>query len=70
MRSKLCEACIHTHICTKDKNLIGDIFVPGNPLYWDNQKLYEEFKKHEVEGFPCNDYISMEDIIKQVKEEN
>ena len=41
----------------KDKNLVGDVFVLGNPLYFNNQKLYEEFLERKDKGFPCVDYM-------------
>ena len=40
------------------KNLVGDVFVAGHPLYFDNYKLYEEYKEREKAGFPCKYYIS------------
>lgn len=56
-RSELCKTCIHTKVCGKDKNLFGDVFISGNPLFFDNDKLYEEFKERERQGFPCEDYL-------------
>ena len=57
MRSELCKTCVHTKVCMKDKNLLGDRFVPGNPVIFDNEKLFNEFKKWEAKGFPCEDYL-------------
>ena len=48
MPSKLCESCVHTKVCMLDKNLVGDVFVMGNPDFFDNEKLYEEYKKREA----------------------
>ena len=59
-KADLCRTCIHTDVCVKDKNLFGDVFVMGNPAYFDNQKLYEEYLKRKEEGFPCEDYIEDE----------
>lgn len=59
MRSELCKTCIHTEVCSHDKNLIGDVFLGGgNPVYTDNQKLFEEFLKWKAKGFPCDDYMA------------
>ena len=35
---------------------MGDIFVAGNPAFFDNDKLYEEYKKRKEKGFPCDEY--------------
>lgn len=40
-----------------DKNLMGDVFVPGNPLFFDNEELYKRYKEWEAKGFPCEDYL-------------
>lgn len=58
--SELCKTCIHTKLCGKDKNLLGDVFVPGNPAFFDNEKLFEEFEKRKEQGFPCEDYLSVD----------
>lgn len=62
MQAELCKTCIHTKVCGKDKNTTGDIFIPGNPVIFDNQKLWEKFKQREAAGFPCDDYLSIERI--------
>ena len=62
IRAELCKTCIHTKVCGKGKNLVGDRFIFGNPVIFDNQKLWEDFKKHEAAGFPCNNYLSIERI--------
>lgn len=56
--SELCRSCIHHNVCCRDKNLVGDIFVPGNPMFFDNRELYEKYKKWRDAGFPCNDYVA------------
>lgn len=56
MKSDLCKTCIHTKVCFKDKNLVGDTFVLGNPLFFDNVKLFGEYEKRKKKGFPCEDY--------------
>jgi hypothetical protein len=66
MKSELCKSCAHTNVCFKDKNLFGDIFVMGNPIIFDNRKLYEKYKERERKGFPCDDYLS----IDKIKEDN
>jgi hypothetical protein len=59
MRSDLCKTCAHTKVCFKDKNLIGDVFISGNPLFFDNNELYQKFKEREAQGFPCDDYLEV-----------
>ena len=61
MKSELCKTCIHTNVCMKDKNLVVDVFVAGNPNLFDNEKLFEEYKKREASGFPCDDYRRVSD---------
>lgn len=56
-RSKMCESCVHTKVCMNDKNLFGDVFILGHPSFFDNEALYEEFKRREKEGFPCDNYM-------------
>ena len=56
-RSELCKTCIHTKVCMHDKNLIGDVFVMGNPICFDNDELYKKYKEREAQGFPCEDYM-------------
>ena len=55
--SELCKSCIHHKVCSHDKNIVGDIFVAGNPAFFNNRKLYEDYKAWEAAGFPCKDYI-------------
>lgn len=57
MKSEMCKTCIHTNVCVKDKNTIGDVFVMGNPLVFDNKELFKKFKEWEAAGFPCDDYM-------------
>lgn len=58
LRSELCKSCIHTNVCFKDKNLFGDdIFIMGNPMIFDNDKLYKEYLDKKEKGFPCDDYL-------------
>lgn len=57
IRSELCKSCIHTKICRKDKNLVGDIFVMGHPAFFDNDELFRKYKEREAAGFPCEDYM-------------
>lgn len=59
-RSDLCKTCIHTPVCIKDKNIVGDTFVAGNPLIFDNNELFEKFKEWKAAGFPCDEYLSSE----------
>jgi len=66
MKSELCKTCIHTKVCMKDKNLFGDIFVMGNPDFFDNDDLYAKFKEREKAGFPCEDYLSA-DVVEVVR---
>lgn len=57
--SKMCESCIHHKVCLKDLNIVGEKFVPGNPIFFDNEELYKKYKDWEAKGFPCEDYISI-----------
>lgn len=66
MKSELCKTCIHTKVCMKDKNLLGDIFVTGNPFLFDNDDLYAKFKEREKAGFPCKDYLNA-DVVEVVR---
>ena len=66
MKSELCKTCIHTKVCMKDKNVLGDIFVTGNPYLFDNADLYAKFKEREKAGFPCKDYLKA-DVVEVVR---
>lgn len=57
MKAELCKSCIHTNVCRKDKNLVGDTFVPGHPLFCDNEKKWKEYEEWEKRGFSCDDYM-------------
>ena len=57
-RAELCKSCIHRCVCMKDKNICGDVFVPGNPMIFDNEKLYENYLEWKEAGFPCGDYYA------------
>ena len=57
MKSSLCRSCIHSNVCRKDKNIVGDMFVMGNPMIFNNDALYEKYKQREKDGFPCEDYL-------------
>lgn len=59
-RAELCKSCIHRYVCMKDKNISGDVFVPGNPMIFDNEKLYENYSDWKKAGFPCGDYYAEE----------
>lgn len=67
MKAELCKTCIHTNVCLRDKNIIGDVFVAGHLTFFDNQKLYEEYERRKAAGFPCKDYLSNEDLIDRRK---
>ena len=62
LRSDLCKKCIHTKVCMKDKNVCGDVFVPGNPMFFDNNKLWKEYEERKAKGFPCVDFVD-ENIV-------
>ena len=57
MKSEMCKKCIHTDVCFKDKNICGDVFVPGNPMVFDNNELYRKYEERKKQGFPCRDYF-------------
>ena len=67
MKSKSCNSCIHTNLCFKDKNLFGDVFIAGNPMIFDNRKLYKEYEERKEKGFPCDDYLSIDKIKEEKK---
>jgi len=56
-KSKLCESCVHTKVCMNDKNLLGDVFILGHPLFFDNRELYKKYEEREKAGFPCDNYM-------------
>ena len=59
MKSKLCETCVHTKVCMRDKNIVGDVYVAPHPLFFDEeykQKAWENYKERETMGFPCDEY--------------
>lgn len=55
--AELCKSCVHQKVCMKDKNLVGDVFVPGNPMLFDNAKLFAKYEERKKAGFPCDDYL-------------
>ena len=57
MSAELCEKCVHHKVCFKDKNLVGDVFVPGNPMLFDNKELWKKYEERKAKGFPCDDYL-------------
>lgn len=57
LRAELCKTCIHTKVCVKDKNIFGDNFVGGNPMFTDNAELYKKYEIRKAAGFPCDDYV-------------
>ena len=58
MSSELCLRCVHHKVCMRDKNLVGDVFVAGNPMIFNNAELYERYKEWEKAGFPCEDFLA------------
>lgn len=66
LRSDLCKKCIHTKVCMKDKNLCGDVFVPGNPMIFDNNKLWKEYEERKAKGFPCVDFVDANIVPKWI----
>ena len=60
MSAELCEKCVHHKVCFKDKNLVGDVFVPGNPMLFDNKELWKKYEERKAKGFPCDDYMPTE----------
>lgn len=58
MSSELCKSCIHHKVCMHDKNLVGDVFVPGSPFFFDNDELFKKYEEWKAKGFPCDDYMS------------
>lgn len=60
LKAELCKTCIHTNVCMRDKNILGDNFVPGNPMFVDNKERFKKFEEWEADGFPCDEYLSSE----------
>ena len=56
--AELCMSCAHKKVCMKDKNLVGDVFIPGNPMFFDNKDLFKKYEERKKAGFPCDDYLS------------
>ena len=59
-KAELCKTCIHTRVCGRDKNLVGDMYVAPTPWFFDEEykrKAWEDYKKREEEGFPCDEYL-------------
>lgn len=56
--AELCMSCAHKKVCMKDKNLVGDVFVLGNPMVFDNKELFKKYEERKKAGFPCDDYLS------------
>ena len=59
-KAELCKTCIKTDVCMNDKNLFGDVYVAPNPWFFDEEyrkKTWENYKKREAEGFPCEHYV-------------
>ena len=57
-KSELCTKCAHDSVCCNDKHILGDVFIPGNPMLFDNAKLYREYEERKAKGFPCNNFLS------------
>lgn len=57
MKAELCKTCIHTNVCGRDKNIVGDVFVLAHPSFFDNSKRFKEFEEWESKGFPCDEYM-------------
>ena len=55
-RPSICEKCIHAKFCLHDKLLFGDMFVPGNPVLFDNEALYEKYIAQRDADISCKDY--------------
>ena len=64
--AELCMSCAHKKVCMKDKNLVGDVFVPGNPMFFDNKELFKKYEERKKAGFPCDDYLSA-DVVPVVR---
>jgi len=61
LRSELCKTCIHTKVCMRDKNILGDVFVPGHPYFFDNEELYAKYEERKKAGFPCDEYLPIKE---------
>lgn len=63
-KSELCKTCVKSDVCMLDKNIFGDVFVPGNPMMFDNKELYKEYEERKAKCFPCENYLSSADFAK------
>ena len=59
MRSEKCKTCIHTKVCGKDLNTVGEMFVPPHPILGKTEEAWERFKEREAQGFPCEDRLEI-----------
>ena len=57
-RPENCKTCLHAKVCMRDQNLFGDAFIPGNPMFIDNDALFKEYQKRKAKGFPCPDFLA------------
>ena len=67
-RAELCKTCVHTNVCMKDKNLFGDTFISGHPVFFDNGVLYQKYLEQKAAGFPCKDYLKSTEQINEGSE--
>lgn len=61
MRSEKCKSCIHTKVCMKDLNVVGEAFVPPHPILGITQEAWERYQERKAKGFPCDDYMKDDD---------
>lgn len=59
MPSDLCKRCVHAKVCFNDKNLFGDVFIPGNPMLFDNRELFKKYEERKAKGFPCDNFLEL-----------
>ena len=50
---------LYSQVCLHERQkYLRDVFVPGNPMIFDNEKLYEKYLEWKKAGFPCGDYYA------------
>lgn len=70
MKAELCKTCAHTDVCTKTKNLLGDVYVPLHPVFFtmeERRKARENWEEYEANDYPCADYINETEVAPVVR---
>ena len=41
----------------KDLNVVGEMFVPPNPIFGETEEAWKKYEERKAKGFPCEDYL-------------